>query len=68
VFWGNFGVFPRARRIRTVIGKPIVIEEKMEHPTPEVIDAYHAKYKEALLALHEEFRRIEDEPELKIVE
>ncbi|CCF55821.1 hypothetical protein KAFR_0A03860 [Kazachstania africana CBS 2517] len=52
----DFGLLPFRHPIHVVTGKPIYVEEKIEHPSDEIIDHYHSLYIEELKNLYYENR------------
>ncbi|CDO95834.1 unnamed protein product [Kluyveromyces dobzhanskii CBS 2104] len=58
VFNYDFGLLPYRQPLDVVIGRPIYIKEKIEHPTIEQIDHYHVLY-------IKELRRIFDDNKAK---
>ena len=63
IFWP----IPRRISLVTVYGEEIPVAQKIEHPTSEHIQEYHAKFKESLLKLHEKHRHVYKEGPLKII-
>jgi 2-acylglycerol O-acyltransferase 2 len=55
IFQYDLGMLPNRRKLTTIVGTPIPVE-KVDHPSQEDIDTYHAKYVEALLALYEKYK------------
>ncbi|KAJ3170040.1 Diacylglycerol O-acyltransferase 2 [Irineochytrium annulatum] len=57
-FYGRWGT-PFARRVplTTVVGPPIHVD-RVDNPTPEQVEALHAKYIESLTAIFDEYKDI----------
>ncbi|KAB1272849.1 Diacylglycerol O-acyltransferase 2 [Camelus dromedarius] len=51
----TWGLVPYSKPITTVVGEPITIP-KLEHPTQQDIDLYHAMYMEALVKLFDQHK------------
>ena len=56
VFNYDFGFLPVRKKIVTIVGKPIRIEESVDHPSQELIDEYHQKYVEQLEELYDKYK------------
>ncbi|BAO38666.1 diacylglycerol O-acyltransferase 1 [Kluyveromyces marxianus] len=56
IFNYDFGLLPYRHPINVVVGKPIHIKEKIEHPTIEQIDHYHKQYIAELQRLFDEYK------------
>uniref|UniRef100_A0A287AC56 Acyltransferase n=1 Tax=Sus scrofa TaxID=9823 RepID=A0A287AC56_PIG len=70
--WGLFssdtwGLMPYSKPITTVVGEPITIP-KLEHPTQQDIDLYHAMYTEALVKLFNQHKTKFGLPETEVLE
>lgn len=69
IFWGNRAwLFPKQETLTTVIGTPIEIKQ-IDNPTTNQIDELHKTFRQALLDLHEKYRKHlhSDEPKLNVV-
>ncbi|KAM6970668.1 2-acylglycerol O-acyltransferase 1-like [Aplochiton taeniatus] len=62
VFQYSFGLLPFRKPIYTVVGKPIAVARNVD-PSPEVVDALHRRYLEALSQLFEEHKATYGIPE-----
>lgn len=54
VFNYDFGLLPFRHPVNVVVGNPIHIKEKIDHPTIEEIDHYHSLYIEELKRLYDD--------------
>ncbi|XP_063909572.1 2-acylglycerol O-acyltransferase 1-like isoform X2 [Zophobas morio] len=54
-FQYSFGVVPRRKPIKTVVGTPIELS-KVENPTREQIEDLHGRFKQELVKLFEEYK------------
>uniref|UniRef100_A0A452R4M2 Acyltransferase n=1 Tax=Ursus americanus TaxID=9643 RepID=A0A452R4M2_URSAM len=63
----TWGLVPYSKPITTVVGEPITIP-KLEHPTQQDIDLYHAMYMEALVKLFDKHKTKFGLPETEVLE
>uniref|UniRef100_A0A8C2QXB4 Acyltransferase n=1 Tax=Capra hircus TaxID=9925 RepID=A0A8C2QXB4_CAPHI len=63
----TWGLVPYSKPITTVVGEPITIP-KLEHPTQQDIDLYHAMYMEALVKLFDQHKTKFGLPETEVLE
>jgi hypothetical protein len=59
IAWGTspWKLLPAKCPVYVVVGEPVTVDhEPMAQPTKEAIDALHARYKQALLALFEKHK------------
>ncbi|XP_048954794.1 diacylglycerol O-acyltransferase 2 isoform X2 [Canis lupus dingo] len=63
----TWGLVPYSKPITTVVGEPITIP-KLEHPTQQDIDLYHAMYVEALVKLFDKHKTKFGLPETEVLE
>ncbi|XP_065213887.1 2-acylglycerol O-acyltransferase 2-like [Planococcus citri] len=54
-FQYSFGVLPQRRPVTSVVGAPIHVP-KTQNPSQELVDEYHQKYVDALVALFEQYK------------
>ncbi|ORY52641.1 hypothetical protein BCR33DRAFT_711901 [Rhizoclosmatium globosum] len=52
--WGT--LFPRRARLVTVVGEPLHLDQVVENPTLEEVDALHKRYLESLQALYDKHK------------
>lgn len=55
VIMGQYGIFPRQAPLVVVVGKPIAVP-KVNRPTKDQIQQYHAQYTQALEALFDKYK------------
>ncbi|XP_029064017.1 diacylglycerol O-acyltransferase 2 isoform X2 [Monodon monoceros] len=63
----TWGLVPYSKPITTVVGEPITTP-KLEHPTQQDIDLYHAMYVEALVKLFNQHKTKFGLPETEVLE
>ncbi|MBV97485.1 Diacylglycerol O-acyltransferase 2, partial [Eschrichtius robustus] len=63
----TWGLVPYSKPITTVVGEPITTP-KLEHPTQQDIDLYHAMYVEALVKLFDQHKTKFGLPETEVLE
>ncbi|KAM8815864.1 diacylglycerol O-acyltransferase 2 isoform 1-T1 [Rhynchonycteris naso] len=63
----TWGLVPYSKPITTVVGEPITIP-KLEHPTQQDIDLYHAMYMEALVKLFDKHKTKFGLPDTEVLE
>ena len=67
-FWGWRGTLvPRPNKLLGVVGRPLgVPSTPIAEPSQQLIDEWHAKYLEALMALFEASKASAGEPEARL--
>ncbi|CAH1118870.1 unnamed protein product [Phaedon cochleariae] len=67
-FQYSFGIIPRRRPVTTVVGKPLDVP-KIENPSREEVEEYHAKFVQCLTELFEEqkYNYLENPEEKKLI-
>ena len=58
VFQYSYGLIPHRREINVVVGAPMPQCPKLEgEPDPDVVKEWHDRYKAALIALHNKYKK-----------